>query len=300
MNPILLLALIPPLLWAAGNHGDKYSVDRFMRGRNPGSLIIFTAIAAVLFALGIFIFYSIPHVPIREALAIIASGVVLILSYIPYVHALKGDEATNTASLFQLVTPCVYVLGIIFLGEHLPFLKLCAGSLVFVGAIILSFDFKHLHIRRRTLLLMVLASVMIASNVVAFKFFGLRTDFWTTAFYDMIGTTIGGIFLACIPDYRRDFVSSIREFKYKVIGLSMAIEASGIFSRLLFGFITLAVPAALVQFVNGLQPMFIMIFGIVLTKWAPHLGQEEIDRHSLVRKFSAILIMLLGLVLLVA
>ncbi len=297
---MLLLALIPPLIWAAGNHGDKYSVDRFMQGRNPGSLIIFTGIAAAPFALFVFLFHHILPVSLETAVVMIVSGLVLICSYIPYVHALKTDEATNTASLFQLVTPCVYILGLLILGERLPFLKLCAGGLVFVGALILSFDFTKLHIRRRTLFLMLLASTMIASNVIMFKFFGLRTDFWTTCFYDMIGTTMGGMVLFGIAEYRRDFISAVREYRSKIILLSVAIEASGIFSRLLFGFITLSFPAALVQFMNGIQPLFIILIGIALTKWAPHLGEEAVDRRSLARKFSAILIMLLGLILLVA
>ncbi len=300
MSPILLLAVIPPIIWAAGNHADKYSVDRFMKGRTPGALVIFTGVAAAIFAACIFLLRLVSPVALAEASVMVASGLILILSYVPYVHALQTDEATNTASLFQLVTPCVYIFGLIFLGERLPFLKLCAGSLIFIGALVLSFDFTRFHIRRRTLFLILLASVMIAANVIMFKFFGLRTDFWTTCFYDMIGTALGGAVLFSIPQYRADLISAIRKFKYRVVALSLAIEASGISARLLFGFVTLSVPAALVQFVNGLQPLFIVLIGIFLTKWAPHLGQEAIDRRSLIRKFSAILIMLLGLVLLVS
>lgn len=300
MHPILFLALIPPLIWAAGNHGDKYTVDRFMQGRNPGALIIFTGIAAALFASVIAIFHLVLSVSFFEGIVMVVSGTILILSYVPYIHALKSDETSNTTPLFQLVTPCVYIFGMLFLGERLPFLKLCAGSLIFAGAIILSFDFKHFHIRRKTLSLMLIASVMISMNVILFKFFGLKTNFWTATFYDMIGTMFGAAILWSISQYRRDFISAIREYKYRIVFISMAIELTGLFARLLFGFVTLSVPAALVQFVTGLQPLFILLIGIMLTKWAPHWGKEAVDRSSLVRKFSAILIMLLGLVLLIS
>ena len=298
MSPVLFLAIIPPLIWAAGNHGDKYSVEQYMRGRDPASLIIFTGISALIFALGILLFGFVSATPLLFAVLITLSGVVLVASYVPYMYALKIDEATNTAPLFQLVTPWVYLLGLLFLGERLPFLKLCAGSLIFFGAIILSLDSEDRRIRRKTFLLMLLASAMIAGNVIVFKYFGLKTDFWTTAFYDMIGTAIGGLVLFCIPRYRRDLFSAVREHASAVVILSMAIELCGISARLLYGFITLAVPIALVQFVTGLQPLFTLFFGIVLTKWLPRFGVETIDRRNLTRKFSAILLMVTGIVLL--
>ncbi len=298
MSAFLLLAAIPPLLWAAVNHLDKYSVERYMQGRDPGALVIFSGVTGALFGVVIFILGLVQPIPSGFILPILFSGALLTLSYVPYMYALERDEASNAAPLFQLITPYAYILALVFLNEHLSSHELLAGGMIFVGAVLLSFDFKKTKIRLRTFLLMSLASIMVAGNSVLFKSFALRTSFWTTAFYDMAGMALGGLVLFCVARYRRDFFGAIRRYKMSVTSLSVGIESVSVVAGLLYGFITLSVPIAIVQFVMGLQPLFILLIGIMLTKWAPRFGIETVDKNALIQKFSAILLMVTGLILL--
>jgi uncharacterized membrane protein len=100
----ILIAIIPPILWAAINHADKYSIERFMKGRDPGSLIITTGGSGFLMFLILSLCAPQSVATIGEASLMIFAGFLLALSYVPYMYALGEDEASNVAPLFQLIT----------------------------------------------------------------------------------------------------------------------------------------------------------------------------------------------------
>ncbi len=290
--------MLSPFIWAFVNHIDKYAVEKYMHDRDPGALLIFTGLAAFVMGLVIWVFGLVSHLPASTFSLMIVGGVILVFSYLPYLYALKRDEASNVAPLYQLITPLAYVLALIFLGEHISGLQLFAGAMIFSGSVVLSFDFATVRIRTRTFFLMFVSSLMIAANVVIFKHFAVTTDFWTTAFYDLVGATIAGVILFFIPSYRHSFIGAIRQYRYQVVGVNMFAEIINIFARLINGFVSMSLPIAIVQFVNGLQPLFILVIGITLTKLAPRFGKEAIDRSALRRKFAAIILMVGGLALL--
>lgn len=299
MTALLLLALIPPFLWAVVNHIDKYAVESYMNDRDPGALILFTSLAAFLIGIIVLIFAPIQHLHLHTSAIMIGGGMLLVFAYIPYLYAIGKDETSNAAPLFQLITPLAYLLAFIFLGERIALKELLAGSMIFFGAIALSVDIGHMKLRRRTFFLMLLSSLMIAVNVVIFKGFALETSFWTTVFYDLLGAAIAGVvIIAASPRYRRDFMGAIRQHGSRVVSVNLVAESISVGARMVNGFVSLSLPIAIVQFINGLQPLFILVIGIVLTKFAPHLGEEAVDRRSLVRKFSAIILMCGGLSLL--
>ena len=140
---------------------------------------------------------------------------------------------------------------------------------------------------------------MIAGNVIIFKAFALQTSFAATAFYDLVGAALGGTLLFMfVGRYRRTFIDVIRQHKHNVVGVNLFAESLSILSRLINGFVSLLLPIAIVQFVNGLQPLFIVLIGIVLTLVAPRFGKEVITKDALVQKGIAAVCMLAGFALL--
>lgn len=296
----ILIALIPPIIWAVLNHADKYVIERFMRGRDPGSLVITTGASAFLMFLVFSLFFGTESTALFSEIALmILGGFLLAFSYVPYMYALQKDEASNVAPLFQMITPLVFILAYIFLGETLTIPQLFAGLLIIAGAFILSIRFETAEFKTRTLFLMLLTSLMIAANVVIFKGIALSTHFWDAVRYDLVGIALAGILLfVAVPSYRTSLFGAIKEHGAPVLWMNASIEITNIFVRIVNGFVSLLVPATLVQFVNGFQPMFIIFFGVVLSVWFPKLGVEAIDRRSLVRKSGAVVLMAGGLILL--
>jgi hypothetical protein len=140
---------------------------------------------------------------------------------------------------------------------------------------------------------------MIATNVVVFKATAQNALFWDAVRYDLVGIALAGIALFLfVPKYRVVIYSAMREHGLPVLTWNATIEITNIAARIVNGFASLLVPATLVQFVNGFQPVFILLFGIILTKWFPSFGSEALDTKSLARKGIAVACMVLGLVLL--
>lgn len=296
---LIFIAALSPLIWAFVNHIDKYAVERFMHGRDPGALILFTGAAAYLMVVCMYFSGYVHFLPLETSIVMIGGGAMLIFSYLPYLYAIAKDEASNVAPLFQLITPLSYIFALVFLGERVGLATSLAGALIFLGALILSFDFKHLRIRTRTFLLMLLSSTMIAGNVIIFKAFALQTSFAATAFYDLVGAALGGTLLFIfVGRYRRTFIEVIREHRHNVVGINITAETLSILSRLINGFVSLLLPIAIVQFVNGLQPLFIVLIGILLTLVAPRFGKEAITKSALLQKGIAAVCMLAGFALL--
>jgi uncharacterized membrane protein len=295
----ILIAIIPPILWAAINHADKYSIERFMEGRDPGSLIITTGGSGFLMFLVLTLFAPVSVATASEAALMIVAGFLLALSYVPYMYALGDDEASNVAPLFQLITPLVFVLAFIFLHETIRPIHALSGGLIILGALILSVRFETAKFKWRSFFLMTLTALMIAANVVIFKATAIHANFLDAVRYDLVGVAFAGLALFVgIRKYRTDLYGAIQEHGFSVLGFNTVIEITNIGARIINGFASLLVPATLVQFVNGFQPVFIVFFGILLSVWFPKWGMEALDRKSLIRKCGAVLLMAGGLILL--
>jgi len=57
---------------------------------------------------------------------------------------------------------------------------------------------------------------------------------------------------------------------------------------------SLAPVIALVNVVNGVQPLFVLLLGVSLTLWFPHVVREEIGKGILLVKAASILLLFAG------
>ena len=68
--------------------------------------------------------------------------------------------------------------------------------------------------------------------------------------------------------------------------------------NLLFQYASLLAPLALVWAVNGFQPVFVLVYGLLITRFFPQVGEENLERKQLMQKAVAILIIFAGTYLL--
>jgi len=296
-----LTALIGPALWALVNHIDKYIISKYFTGRGVGSLVLFTSTSGLIISLFILIFgFSQIFIGYAGALVIGINGAILVAAFIPYLYALENEEASWASTLYQLIPVFGYVLGLIFLHEQLTTSQFLASLLVIVGAIAISLDFSQkLKLKAKPFWLMVLSSFMIAVNALIFKVVALEGNFWGTAFWEYIGGGIFGVLLfACIPLYRTQFIATIQRGKKTVLTINIVSELLNIGAKLAANFASLLAPLVLVWVVNGLQPLIVFIYGVLLTVFLPTLGKEDISKRTVVQKLSAMSVMLIGIYLL--
>lgn len=286
------------------NHIDKLLIERYVKGRSIGTLVIFSSLIGVPIAFIVALFSkNVFDISFFNALVLILSGAMYVGWIIPYLHALERDEASRVAPLFQMSSVFSYFLGFVFLGEAPTGVQVFAGILVLSGSLILTLDISGgdvYKMRKDVFYLMGLASFLYALNSFLFKLFNIDNSFWTVAFWEYVGFIVFAIcLLFFVSNYRKEFFRLLNQNRKGVFAINITNEMLAIFAKTSFNYALLLAPIALTVLVTeAIQPFFVFFYGIVLTIYFPKLSNEDVDRRNLLHKFLAVLVMSVGLYLL--
>ncbi|MFH1971008.1 MAG: EamA family transporter [Patescibacteria group bacterium] len=294
-----LIALLPPSLWSISNHLDKYLISKYFKDGGVGALMVFSSMVGLFILPFILIFHSgvFNVIPIN-AILIAINGSFYVLAVLPYFYALERDEASITVPLFQMIPVVSYILSYFVLGEILTQQQIIAGIFVVAGAVGISLEIaggKVLRIKKEVLGLMFLSSLLFAINFMFFKFFALKESFWTTAFWEYVGFSFFALILMVfVKSYRKQFVDVIKRNKIPVIALNGLNEFINIVAKISFNFASMLAPITLVWVINGTQPFFVFLYGVLITLFLPKLGKESLTKEHLIQKIFSIIIMGVG------
>lgn len=298
-----LIALINPVAHALVNHTDKYLISRYLKGGSVGTLILFSSLFAVIALPIIYIIHPTVFntITIRNALILMVNGALLVTAIICYLYALDYDEASVVAPLFQLVPVFSFLLAYLILGEVLLKSQILGGLMIVGGSTILSLKFSEgrLKIKKQLLLLMLGSSFLYASSAVIFKFIALDQGFYDSLFWDMTGKVIFGVALFfLVKSYRQQFLGLLRSNRFGIIGLNSLNEVIALVGEVSIVLAVLLAPVALVESVASLQPVFVFLFGVIITVFLPKLGVESLRPKDLAQKIIAIVVITAGVYLL--
>jgi drug/metabolite transporter (DMT)-like permease len=296
-----LIAFISTTLFSVTNFFDKYLVSKYFQKRGLGVLVIFAALTGLVL-LPIILIISrgqVFAIPLRETLILMASGVVFVFAILPYLFALRSEDASLVAPFFQSIPVYSYFLGLIFLHENLSGWQIFSSLLIISGAIGLSIDFTGKNVFRwRVFGLMMLSSFLYALNVFLFKFMERDSDFWTTSFWEYTGFSLTAVAMLAISRYRQEFIESFKVNGLKVISINAVNEVINIVAKMILNFATLLAPLALIGAVGGMQPLVVLFLGFILTVFFPKTFNENIARKMLTQKVVFIILIFIGAYLL--
>lgn len=294
-----LIALIPPALWSITNHFDKYLLAKYFKGGGVGALMIISSIVGLILLPFIILFH--PEVLATftpRYLLISLNGFFYLLATLPYFYALQKDEASITVPLFQLIPVFSFFLSYLVLGETLSSTQIIGGIIIIIGAVLISLDLniqKKIKFKKEVFFLMALSSLLFAINFLFFKYFAINTHFWVTSFWEYVGFAIfASLLLIFIKSYRNEFFKVIKSNSLSVLSINGINEVLNIVAKASLNFASLLAPLTLIWIVNGFQPFFVFIYGVILTLFFPKISQENISKKVLFQKLLAILIMFVG------
>lgn len=294
-----LIALIPPAIWSATNHFDKYLISKYFKGGGVGALMMFSSVIGVFISSIIAILHpEVLSYPFTKGLFVALNGFMYLLATLPYLYALKKDETSIVVPMLQLIPVFTYFLAWLVLGETLNKNQLFGGILIIMGAVVISLELsetKKNFIKKEVLLLMTIASLLFSLNFLFFKYFAITASFWVTSFWEYVGFAIFSFFLfVFIKKYRDEFISVIKSNKLTALTLNGINEVLNMIAKLSFNFASLLTPITLTWIVDGFQPFFVFAYGVILTVFFPHINKENISTKHLAHKILAITIMLIG------
>lgn len=300
--PWLAIALVPPALFAVSNYLDKYLLEKYFKHQGNGALIIFSSLIGfvalpfiLIFTRGVF------DLPVSDAVLITINGMLYVIALLPYFAAMREDEASVAAPLFQFIPVFGYILGYFMLGEALSLAQIAASLLIVIGGFVLSFDSTpgEWRFKWRILGMMTLSSVLMALNSVAFKFFALDASYWVTSFWGYVGLgLIGVLFLLLAPISRRQFMSVFRANSAGALGINSLNELVNIIGMFILNYALLLAPVAFIFLAGAAQPLFILVYGVILTMLFPRVIEENLERRVLIQKGIAVAILVGGAFLL--
>jgi len=298
------IALGAPILWAAVNHADKYLLSKYSKGKNDavGALFIFsTLIALIVLPLIYFINPEIVFIGERNALILILTGIISAFGILLYLYALQKEEASVVMPIFQTIPIFAYILAYFFLKEVLTTNQFIGIGFIIVGAIFITLEFKEkIKIKSGVLFLTLVSSFLFALYETIFKVIAMEEGFLASLFWEYVGILLVGlVFFSCVRKYREEFFKMVKINSKFIISFNTVSELVTVLGNSLVNFALLLAPVALVLSVTNLQPLFVFIFGILLTLFFPRFGREKNTPLDLMQKGVATILVVIGSVLLV-
>lgn len=297
------IALIPPILDATVNHIDKHLLSRYLKGGSAGSFVLFSVLLTIVILpfVAILNWQEVLAIGVLDRILLAVNGAVLVLATIFYFYAMNEHEASVVAPFFQLVPVLTFALAYFVLEETLTFHELAGSLVVILGALVLSLNLvgKGVRIKQKLVFFMLVSSLFFAVNGVLFKYVTESAQaFWPSLFWDLVGKIIIGVFIFLfIKSYRNQFLVMLKENKAPTLLFSGLNEVLVLISQVVLLWVVLLAPVTLVQVLGGVQPVFVFLIGVLITKFLPSFSQESLSRRDLVQKVVGIVIVVIGAVI---
>jgi len=294
-----LLALLAPFFYAITNHIDKALLEKYFRFGGVGTLILFSSLLSIL---------AIPIILIADSsvldvgkeniglLTVVAILDVAILWF--YLLALKGDEPSIIIVFYQLVPVLALILGYFILEETLTTQQLAAMAIIIIGTSLVSFeidDQNNFRLRRNTVIFMTAAAFCWALESVVFKVAAIEENVWRSLFWEhVILVVIGLLIFSFIRTYRIHFLEALRSNSAAILSLNVTNESLFMIGNITVAFAVMLAPVSLILLGESFQTIFVLLIGIFLTHFFPHIYYEKIEKRYIIQKTIAILITGLG------
>ena len=292
----LLPALAAQLAFATSVFIDKTVLEK----RQPPYYLFAGLGAAFNLLVGLVLIVWVGLVPLTSmaALAAMGSGALLFLYLIPYLRELDGDDASSVGPLFLMVIPFTIVLSSILLSQGLVGWEWLGAALVVTGILvfIVSDGVQTRSVRVHSAVLMGLACLLVSLSLVGSDY-ALRTlSFSHVLELTTLSTGLVGMLVTTLT-VARDPGTRMHLNKVTVVGASSA-ELVSVAGNALVVLAIARSSAALVSVTEGIEPLFLLLIGLIFTAIVPHILSERVSRRAIAIKSGGSAIAIVGLALL--
>ncbi len=277
--------------------GFSIIIDKVLLTRYTKDWIYLTAFLGVINFLPWLFFplFMNPFAPLSTVLFGLSAGVFIRIAIFFYMKAISLEEASRVVPLWLASPFFVLVMARIFLNEQLlpvhyaGFLAVIAG-----GLMIMTTKVKGLLRLRPAFYIMMLSNLVFSFSEVIIKYSSSFSDFLPLVFW-----LFAGSFLASVPvlafKYKKQHKLFYGKGKLPLILLAEMILSVSVIS--LYYYAISIGPVSLVSTLGSTDGLFVFVYGIFFTIFAPSVLKEAIDRKTLLTKAVAIAIIIAGVFL---
>ena len=271
----LLLSLLAPFIWSIANYLDKYLLsDKAEPGGGSGGLIILSSFMSLLFAGCIYLALgSAVMLPSRQINILILSGVFEAMYIYFYFQALEIESTSTVISLFQFAPIFGLLFGYVFLSEIPSGTQLLAIVIILIGTLCIVIKKNEFHLKSKVIWLMTASTICVGLFGTLFKVAGDGLPLWVSVFWQYMGIGLMGfVFFFASRKYQKEFYAMI---KGKFVALVALAEVLNISAVLVTNAAIVLAPVALVLSVGSVQPVIVLIEGLLLAVIYPKLFAHD-------------------------
>lgn len=287
-----VLAVLATLLWTFEDVIDKFIITRELR--DPISA---TAISGVsTFLLFSIVSFSVGNVllPLITIIIAVIGGILFSVATWLYYSALSKEEVSRVIPVITTIPIFVSFLAFIFLGETFTLLTYVGIGLVVLGAILVSIKKITYKVKiSSAFFIAVVSAIFFALRSIAIKSATLQASIWPLLFWIGLGIGIvsGLLFLFHHPHIRRKAEEGVKHLL--LIGGVNAVAFFIFISAVSIG------PVSLVSALVSVQPLFVFLAAIMLSKFYPEILKEKFTKPIILQKLVAIVMVVIGAVLVI-
>lgn len=289
----IFLALLASAIWATTYFIDEYLIKHALK--DAVALVAMTGLFSIvplgyLLATG-----GLPDIPLPIAALALVTGAIGTLVLLPYLVALRQASSAAVAPLWSLGPVFIVIFAWIFLNERLLPLDYLAIVLLILSAIAATYQRGERRAANRVLLFMGIAAFLHAIESTISKYVYQEVSYEDGFVYVVLGALLLGIALT-VGRPRTWWL--IRDAQRRhVIGINVINEAVN-FSGIAIANLAVSLgPVSLVKSVGGLQPIFILLFTVLITKMRPNGVIKPLSRLIVIRVVISVALAVIGLLL---
>jgi len=297
----LYFSLMAPFLWSLSNMVDKFAINNITS--NYLSFIFLLSIGNIFFAFAIY--WILPSAALDTLTAIIniVSGLAIFLQYFFYSYSLEDMDVSIVIPIHQSEPIFVLVVSVL-LFNVLPTHWQAVGFFLIVGGILLlcvSRDIiSGLGQTRHILMILISAFFGAVSTLISDQILK-TTSLEAVLLFNFSGYALGGVLLLLIPYCRRLIIKDLKRLRARQYGIFAVTNTFDVGGYIFFmAALSVGGGAALVSVVVSIHPLFVLLFGLVASRYFPSLITEDIAPTSLLRKTLAIAVIVGGVALISA
>ena len=292
----LFIALIPPISWALASVFDKILVSKYVKEGIAAGILTntFSGIVALL----LLPFISLKSLSFSATLLFLCIGVIWGWNRLTYTKAMSMEEASRVLTIAQMSPVIILIGSTIFFGEILRPIDFIAFLLILIGVVWISLKkvAGKFHVTKAiwwmipNVLLFALTTLMLKLTEIS--------DWPIALFWINIGFVVGCLPLAFLPKYYSEIKRSISGKLLTIVGVLLSINLLTSLGRASYFVALQKAPAAIVSVLAGTQSIFVFFLAILLTFYFPKVLKEDHHVSTLLSKFLAIVLILIGIILL--
>lgn len=291
----IFFSILSPVIGGVNNYIDKILLAKY--NISPTVITIYGGIYGFLAGIFVLLITGFYPIDLKSLIIILSSGFLTTIYLLPYYKALSLDEVSYVIPLFQLYPIFVLALSFIIFSESLSWIQYVGCFFIIIGGFLISVEKLNNNIfkLRRANFYMLLSCFLFAVAQVLYKFGIREVPFWNSLPYEGFGISLGALLIVFFRNNFRKFKNETNKFKRKMYVLMTLNEVVYLFARYTGYFAISLISVGIVSVLSGLQPVFVLIYGIVLSLWFPKIIKEAISKNVLIQKVMSIALMFIGL-----